>query len=93
MTEKDYRRPLSWWKKQQLRTNRTLENGNMIVPAYHRVKVTGKMKGLDIVSDGCHTCGVKIRMTRVPFTALELCPGEDDESLEQWAMMEANCHA
>ena len=73
MIEPKYQRKTEkWWKKQKVRTLITLENGWAEIPPRTVCSVTRKYKGLSLISEPCPNCGVKVKISRVPYRDLQL---------------------
>ncbi len=62
------------WIGRRVRALRALSNGNLTVPPGKILTVARNWKGLELVSDPCPHCGVKIRITRVSVHSVELLP-------------------
>lgn len=57
------------------RTNREITNGMMVVPAGTRVRISRSFAWhrLEITADPCECCGVKVRVSRVSWRAMDPC--------------------
>ena len=53
-------------------STQALRNGYAELPAGTVFTVQRKLNGYHVESDPCRTCGVKIRMSNVPWHAVEL---------------------
>lgn len=67
MTQRDYER---WneieWRKRNVRTLHQLTNGTTVIPAGTICRVAGKRGGFILETDPCVSCGVAVRISRVP---------------------------
>lgn len=56
----------------KVRTLREMKNGLMIIPAGIICEITRKFKGFKLTSEPCKHCGVRVRISEVPFCDVEL---------------------
>lgn len=75
LTRRDYDRlNADEWKGKRVRSRRPLVNGWAEMPAGTIFTVEGKFKGFSLRSDPCSHCGIRMRVDRVDFAALEMAP-------------------
>jgi hypothetical protein len=55
----------------RVRTKRALSNGYFTIPVGAVCTILKKYNGFEIETDPCGTCGVKVRVSRVPHQAVE----------------------
>ena len=59
-------------KGRRVITLREMRTHYFIVPAYSQATITRKFNGFDLEFDHCASCGVRVRMCRVPRQDVEL---------------------
>jgi len=62
------------WVGRKVKTLRELRNGNTLVPAGTVMEVSRNHSGLWLMTDGCSHCGVRVFITKVPMSDVELMP-------------------
>ena len=73
ISQKEYeRKPARFWAGKKVKSLCMIKNGWAELPAGTVFKIRGKMKGFDLVSDPCKTCGLKVSISRVGPEELEL---------------------
>lgn len=72
ITQREYERvTLDGWRKARLRTRVRMSNSLASLPPGTFVRVIDKRSGFTIQTERCATCGVQIRIARVPPDELE----------------------
>lgn len=57
---------------QKVRLKREMKNGRMVIPAGSICTITRKFGGFNLNNSPCEHCGVRIRITRVPYQDVDL---------------------
>ncbi len=66
-------------KGRKVRTLRELRNSWCVIPKGTICTITHKSGGLEIESEACPDCGVKVCISKVQPTSVELLPKEEKE--------------
>ncbi len=79
VTQKEYqRKKADFWEGKKIRLVKDIENGRMKIPAETICTVERKFKGFQLTADPCKCCGVRIMITNVPPTDVELIDQEKE---------------
>lgn len=66
-----------WWKGKKVKSLVEIQNGWATLPAGTIFTVKRKWAGLELISDPCDHCGLKVSITKVPYDYIELIDGDD----------------
>jgi len=72
MTVGRYPKKASEWVGRKVASVCELKNGHCILPAGTIFRVVRKYGTLELISQRCPTCGIRMRITRVPISSVEV---------------------
>ena len=73
MIEKKFQRKTSsWWEGRTVVATSELGNAWMVIPSGTYCVVKRKYKGLSLETDPCPECGVRLKISEVPYSNLDL---------------------